>query len=275
MNHSTSPLSPQQAERALHEFNSSLRNPLSSMFASLSSMALQMEIEEIYSCQSHLSSLTQNCYKLLRSCTSITEYSRYCNGLAVLNKRVVDIVEFTKNLLDSAALLTKGIGASISYTLPQTEQFLSCDPEKLAVALLCILSNCCTYFEEQTTIHAFLEVKSNALQFRITDTGFGIAEDVMPHIFEPYYSHGKDEFALPGLGLGLPLAKMIISHHKGTMAVHSQPDNGTTVAFTLPLTEDELDTQSLPLSTTPSSYITDRFSSLYVFLSNVINPPKA
>lgn len=272
-NQSSSPLSLEQANRVLFEFNSHFRNPLSSIFAALSNISRQLEIEECYSCGDYLGSMTQNCYKMLRTCISVTEYSRYCNGLAVLNKKVVGIVEFTKNLLDSAAILARKIGASITYTLPEEEQYLICDPEKLSLALFCILSNSCCYFEGETKIHVLLEVRGNTLHFRITDTGYGIPDDVMPHIFEPYYSRGKDEFTFPGLGLGLPLAKMIVSHHGGTLAVFSQQDEGTTVAFTLPIEEDQ--TGALSFLDPGPSYILDRFSNLYIFLSDVLPPPKA
>lgn len=277
-NQSTSPLSLEQANRMLFQFNSQLRNPLSSIFASLSGISRQLEIEECYSCDDYLAATTQNCYKLLRACTSITEFSRFSGGLAILNKQPVPIAAFTKNLLDSAALLARNIGANITYSLPQEEQYLICDQEKLSLALLCILSNSCRYFEGETKIHVLVEKRENslgnALHFRITDTGFGIPQEVMPHIFEPYYSHGKDEFSLPGLGLGLPLAKLIIAHHGGTLAVHSQPEEGTTVAFSLPMREEEAFGEQPAFHDAAPSYILDRFSNLYVFLSDVLQPPR-
>lgn len=278
-NQNSSPIALEQANRMLFQFNSQLRNPLSSIFASLSSISRQLEIEECYSCDSYLAATTQNCYKLLRVCISITEFSRFSSGLALLPKQPVPIVEFTKNLLDSAALLTRNIGATITYSLPQEEEYLICNQEKLSLALLCILSNSCCYFEGETKIYVLVEKRENSLgntlHFRITDTGIGIPVEVMPHIFEPYYSHGKDDFSLPGLGLGLPLAKLIIAYHGGTMAVHSQPEEGTTVAFTLPINKNPCLEDPPAFHDGASSYILDRFSNLYVFLSDVLQPPQA
>ncbi|MEM8783939.1 MAG: ATP-binding protein [Planctomycetota bacterium] len=63
----------------------------------------------------------------------------------------------------------------------------------------------------------------------VTDTGPGIPDDVLPRIFEPYFSKRRG-----GTGLGLPTTKRIIEEHGGTLTVHSEPARGTSFTISLP-----------------------------------------
>ena len=65
----------------------------------------------------------------------------------------------------------------------------------------------------------------------VSDTGKGIEPDVLPHIFEPFFS---TKSALTGVGLGLSMVHGIVSEHGGSIEVESDPPNGTTFRVTLP-----------------------------------------
>jgi signal transduction histidine kinase len=65
----------------------------------------------------------------------------------------------------------------------------------------------------------------------VSDTGFGIEEDDLPRIFQPFFSAKKKR----GLGLGLPICQRIIRNHGGRIDVTSQPGYGTTFRIFLPL----------------------------------------
>ena len=65
----------------------------------------------------------------------------------------------------------------------------------------------------------------------IRDTGVGIAEDKLPHIFEPFYTTKQEGH---GVGLGLSTVYGIIDHHNGRIDVRSRPGQGTTFTITLP-----------------------------------------
>jgi signal transduction histidine kinase/CheY-like chemotaxis protein/PAS domain-containing protein len=70
----------------------------------------------------------------------------------------------------------------------------------------------------------------NYVCVEISDTGSGIADDVMPHIFEPFFSTKGARHR----GLGLAWVYGIVTNHGGGVAVSSQPDIGTTVRLYLP-----------------------------------------
>jgi signal transduction histidine kinase len=70
------------------------------------------------------------------------------------------------------------------------------------------------------------------LQLWVTDTGHGIAEGDLPHIFEPFFSTKAE-----GSGIGLALVYRVVQDHGGQIEVRSQPGVGTTFLLTLPSTD--------------------------------------
>jgi signal transduction histidine kinase len=77
-------------------------------------------------------------------------------------------------------------------------------------------------------IKTILLDSSQEVRIVISDTGTGIPEEVLPHIFEPFVSTKEST------GLGLAVVYGIIQQHKGGIEVDSKPNQGTTFMITLP-----------------------------------------
>jgi PAS domain S-box-containing protein len=75
---------------------------------------------------------------------------------------------------------------------------------------------------------------------RVVDTGIGISEESLPHLFERFY-RVKAQRNIRGTGLGLAIARKLIELHGGHIAVSSTPGEGSTFAIYLPLLEEKLD----------------------------------
>jgi signal transduction histidine kinase len=78
----------------------------------------------------------------------------------------------------------------------------------------------------------------------ITDTGHGIADEDLPHIFEPFYSTKPE-----GSGIGLALVYRVLQDHGGQIEVRTRVGEGTTFSLTLPA-GPEPSSAVLPLPTT-------------------------
>lgn len=73
---------------------------------------------------------------------------------------------------------------------------------------------------------------------RVADTGMGIPEEELPHIFERFFRGEKPRrMQVPGTGLGLAIVKEIVELHGGRVTVESRVGEGTTFTVWLPLAE--------------------------------------
>ncbi len=108
------------------------------------------------------------------------------------------------------------------------------DAAQLKKALFNLVRNGC----EATPQNGKLVLKNrtipaeNRLEIIVRDTGPGIPPDVLPKIFDPYFTTKSS-----GTGLGLAIAHRIITEHNGTIYVASEPGKGTTFTINLPLSE--------------------------------------
>jgi signal transduction histidine kinase len=79
-----------------------------------------------------------------------------------------------------------------------------------------------------------------AIEFRVTDTGIGIASDQISKIFDAFYQvDGSSTREYGGAGLGLAIAKNLVDAHHGTIRVESRPKHGSTFSVTLPQMQPE------------------------------------
>lgn len=122
-------------------------------------------------------------------------------------------------------ILTAAVQPSLPAVIGSADQIIQ--------VLINLLSNA----NRHTTggkVHMQAETLENMVKVSVTDTGKGIASDLLPHVFERY-CHGEDG----GSGLGLSICKAIIEEHGGQMGIESEEGKGTTVWFTMPAEEEQ------------------------------------
>ena len=142
--------------------------------------------------------------------------------------RVTDL-EMTET--STLALIESSIDAidvpdNIKINKPENDFQIRCDFRKLEAVFSNLLTNSIQAIEDKGEIVIRLEEKGDSIQFEIEDTGIGIAESVIPKIFEPLFTTKNN-----GTGLGLAICKTIIEQHGGSISVKSNP---TTFTIELP-----------------------------------------
>lgn len=114
---------------------------------------------------------------------------------------------------------------------------LRCDPAAIKQMLLSLLINA---IEATTNDHGEITIKlqridaEKLLRIEISDNGMGIPEDVVPHIFEPYYSTKESN---RNSGIGLMIVYGIVQNHEGVIQVNSREGKGTTFTIDFPAGE--------------------------------------
>lgn len=169
--------------------------------------------------------------------------------LTLAREHVIRPVESHLNtVIDSAVEVVstkiEGSGISVVRRLEAADDRASVDPQLLEQVFVNLLLNAIDSMPEggELTITTRREVAAEStcgephgqgavLCVDVADTGVGIAADVLPHIFEPFYTtkaRGR------GTGLGLPIAARIVDAHRGAINVGSRDGGGTVFAVRLP-----------------------------------------
>ena len=98
-----------------------------------------------------------------------------------------------------------------------------------------LLENAAKYNREHGSISIVTGRDDNGVTVKIEDTGIGIPEEALPHIFEPFYRVDQSRSrAVGGAGLGLPLVKDIVEKHGGEVTVKSAAGEGPTFILRFP-----------------------------------------
>ncbi|MCI0415866.1 ATP-binding protein [bacterium] len=213
----------EMARRVAHE----VKNPLT---------PIQLSIEHLVRVYHDRS---ENFSDVLRECSDailkqvktlrrlVSDFSLYGRP-AVLNKTDVDLEPFLKELI-SHYRFPEGIGVhtNIDEDLPTVR----IDPDKIRGALMNIIENGLQAMNGNGKIVLKAErTPDSSVRIQIQDTGQGVPPDILPRLFEPYFSTKTG-----GTGLGLAIARKNIEDHGGKIQVESKEGKGTTVTITLPI----------------------------------------
>jgi two-component system sensor histidine kinase BaeS len=108
---------------------------------------------------------------------------------------------------------------------------IEADPIRLNEVLANLVSNALRHTPPGGSIVVSADRDASGIAFTVADTGAGITEDELPHVFDRFAKSADSR----GTGLGLPIAKAIVEAHGGAIEIRSEPGKGTTVRLGVPM----------------------------------------
>jgi signal transduction histidine kinase len=176
--------------------------------------------------------------RLARIVYGLTLLAKADAGQVALKLEPVRFDELVRDNFADAQILAEPQG--IRVELKGCEEItVSGDRHRLRQLLLNLADNAVKYNQPQGQVTMSLRRADGAAEFTIANTGAGIPPEVLPRVFDRFYrgdpSHSP---TVDGCGLGLSIAKWIVSAHNGTIKIESMPDKITTVTIRLPLAQE-------------------------------------
>ena len=229
-----------QASRLKSQFLASmsheLRTPLNSIIGFSKVLLNRFDGELTERQETYIRSVHNSGAHLLQLINGILDFSRIEAGKLEMSSEELDLHELIDECVESSMPLARGQQMKLEKNVPLELPPLSGDRTKVKQILLNLLSNAIK-FTAQGRILVSVVAEPDAIRVSVADTGIGIREDDLAHLFEPFQQLDNPVArSAGGTGLGLAISKKFVELHGGRIWAESRENQGSTFHFTLPLT---------------------------------------
>ncbi len=178
--------------------------------------------------------------RLAKLVNDLLELTRIESGRAVYKFRKYAIDDIIDCSIKPFYQLAEQQDKTLYFKCEEDLPYVRADFEKITWVLNNLISNALKYTDAGDEIVVGAEAKANKVVISVKDTGRGIPEEYIPHIFEKFVQVKDGDFEVRGTGLGLAVVKEIIQAHSGDIWCESRLDVGSSFTFTLNTGDKEL-----------------------------------
>ncbi len=224
----------QAKSRFLARISHELRTPLNAVIgfsqlllagSSADTAAWRRQVEHVRSAGEHLLTLINDVLDL--SSLESGELPLLLQPVAVAN-----LVRTTLPLLH-----TQAQAAGVQLRLGRLEGTASADPMRLRQVLINLLSNAIKYTRRGGEVEVDASPFDGELRLAVRDTGLGLTEAQLAHLFEPFNRLGREQQGIEGTGIGLAIVHASVQRMGGRITVSSRPGEGSCFEVWLPLAD--------------------------------------
>ncbi len=221
----------EQRRNLLADVTHELRTPLTVIQGNLEGL-----LDGIYPAdETHLASILDETQILGRLIDDLRTLALAESGALRLQKELTDPSVLLNETAASFRAQSEAAGVKLSVSLDGEADLplVELDPARIHEVLTNLIANALRYTPAggEICVRGWADGERGQLGVSVSDTGPGIAADVLPHIFDRFYKSADSR----GMGLGLAIAKNLVAAHGGEISAQSAPGKGTTIQFTLPL----------------------------------------
>ncbi|BDG08168.1 sensor histidine kinase [Anaeromyxobacter paludicola] len=212
---------------AAHEF----KTPLAVVKAYAQLISKRQESE-----RPALQTVIRQVERLNRLVQHLLEVSRFRLGNAELRRTAFDLVPLADEVVQRMQAVASGHRLRFH---PCPAAPVNADRERVEQVLVNLIDNAVRFSPEGGDVDATVRVTEGQAVVSIRDRGLGIPADRQPHVFERFYrAHAGTSEDYGGLGVGLEMSREIVARHGGRIWFESEPGEGSTFSFSLPLAEE-------------------------------------
>jgi Na+/proline symporter/signal transduction histidine kinase len=213
-----------------------LRTPLTSIRAFSEILHDHPELDQEQRMQ-FIAIIVKESERLTRLINQVLDLAKLESGSAEWHSTELDMNEVIQDAVSTTSQLLREGGVALALAQPPSVPPVLADRDRLMQVMLNLISNAVKFCDRDAgRIEIALRVLPDALQVDVHDNGAGVAPADQELIFEKFRQVGDTLTEKPqGTGLGLPISQQIIQHLGGALWVSSEPGQGATFSFTLPL----------------------------------------
>jgi PAS domain S-box-containing protein len=210
-----------------------LRSPLSNIISSLEMLQVSLADSD-ETTRSVLSIAQRSSRRLSRLIESLLDLGQLETGQAVLHKAQASMSALIADATEEIHPVAEARGHTIQFSLPKSELLMvEMDVEMIRRVMINLLENAIKYTHSPGRITVFGRREAGAVVVGVRDSGPGIAPQDQKTVFEKFARLVQD--GPKGLGLGLAFCRLAVEAHGGSIWVESELGQGSTFAFSLPM----------------------------------------
>jgi signal transduction histidine kinase len=225
----------QTKDQFLAALSHELRTPLTPVLLTVAALQQQDGLDD--SVIDDLALIHRNVELEAKLIDDLLDLTRITHGKLILHRQIADVHELLRHTVEMCCgpdVLPKRL--CVDAAAGAQEHHALCDPPRIQQVLWNLLKNAVKFTPEHGRVTIATENPTpGTLQISISDTGIGVAPEVMPQIFDAF-AQGDSRITkhFGGLGLGLAISKAIVDLHQGSLVVSSSgPGQGATFTLTL------------------------------------------
>jgi signal transduction histidine kinase len=185
--------------------------------------------------QRFLTVVDRNAHRLVELVGDLLFLAQVDAGRLEIDRREVDLAQLVRHCVEATRPIAGARRIELESSVPEVPTLVG-DPSRLAQVLDNLVANAIKFTGDGGRVTVTLAASADRALVTVGDTGPGISPADLEKIFDRFYrSANATAHAIPGSGLGLPIAKAIVDGHGGRIAVASEEGRGTTVRLELPL----------------------------------------
>lgn len=184
----------------------------------------------------------------------VLDVSRIISGKLRLSIRPIDVRELARAAEETLRPAAEAKNLTLRLSFPADLPLIAADPNRMQQVIWNLLSNAIKFTSKGGAIELSAERRRGSVRLLLSDTGQGIRQEFLPHVFEAFrQADSSSTRTHGGLGLGLAIVRSLVELHGGTIRAESEgPDRGARFIVDMPLALEESRAQTeLPLGGTP------------------------
>jgi signal transduction histidine kinase len=221
-----------QQSDLISEFVHELRTPLASL-STATYLLLRPEMSQEQRDQI-VNNIHNETMRLNSLASSFLDLARLESGRVQFRKTTFSVADLMYECKDVMASKAVEDNIQIRVESPEGLPLMEADRDKIKQVLLNLISNAIKYNRPKGTVSLRAEATEQEMTLFVQDTGIGIPEESLPHLFQKFFRVREHESRAAGTGLGLSICKQIVHAHAGRMEVRSKVGIGTTFSVILP-----------------------------------------